>query len=278
MREYLVVFLVAASVTYLLTVVAREIALRTGAVAAVRDRDVHAEPIPYLGGLAMLGGLVAAYLVARELPFLSSNGGPFTFPDARAVVVAGALICGVGVLDDIFDLDALTKFGGQVLAVGLLVYSGVQFNFFFSPNGNEQFSLDSEPGRHPDGGDRRGDRQRRELRRRPRRAGRRRRRHRRPGLLPLLLPAQRRQRGHPGHHRRAAVGRAGRGVRGLPGAQLPPGAALHGRQRLDADRPGALGHRDHRHHASSAPRTSRSAATAPGPASCRCCCRWRCRS
>ena len=40
-------------------------------MAEVRDRDVHAEPIPYLGGLAMLGGLVAAYLVARELPFLS---------------------------------------------------------------------------------------------------------------------------------------------------------------------------------------------------------------
>ena len=66
MREYLLVFLVALSVTYLLTVVAREIALRTGAVAAVRDRDVHAEPIPYLGGLAMLGGLVAAYLVAQR--------------------------------------------------------------------------------------------------------------------------------------------------------------------------------------------------------------------
>ena len=31
MREYLLVFLVALSVTYLLTVVAREIALRTGA-------------------------------------------------------------------------------------------------------------------------------------------------------------------------------------------------------------------------------------------------------
>ena len=57
MREYVLVFLVAASVTYLLTVVAREIALRTGAVAQVRDRDVHDEPIPYLGGLAMLGGL-----------------------------------------------------------------------------------------------------------------------------------------------------------------------------------------------------------------------------
>ena len=64
MREYLTIFLVAAAVTYLLGVVAREIALRTGAVARVRDRDVHAVPIPYFGGVAMLGGLAAAYLVA----------------------------------------------------------------------------------------------------------------------------------------------------------------------------------------------------------------------
>jgi UDP-GlcNAc:undecaprenyl-phosphate GlcNAc-1-phosphate transferase len=143
-REYLLVFLVAAAVTYLLTVVAREIALRTGAVAKVRDRDVHAEPIPYLGGIAMLGGLVAAYVVARELPFLS-NGGPFVFGDAKIVLIAGAMVCGIGVLDDIFDLDALTKFGGQVLAVGLLIYSGLQFNFFPRPDGY-QFVLDPAQG------------------------------------------------------------------------------------------------------------------------------------
>ena len=140
MREYILVFLVAASVTYLLTVIAREIALRTGAVSRVRDRDVHAEPIPYLGGLAMLGGLVAAYLVARELPFLSLSG-PFVFRDAGVVIVAGALICAVGVLDDLFELDALTKLGGQLLAAGFLVAFGVQFYFFTGPDG-QVFSLD----------------------------------------------------------------------------------------------------------------------------------------
>ena len=78
MREYLTVFLVAAVVTYLLGVVAREIALRTGAVAKVRDRDVHAVPIPYFGGVAMLGGLrrgvhrrpAAAVPVAERRPGL----------------------------------------------------------------------------------------------------------------------------------------------------------------------------------------------------------------
>jgi UDP-GlcNAc:undecaprenyl-phosphate GlcNAc-1-phosphate transferase len=140
LREYLLVFLVAASVTYLLTVIAREIALRTGAVAQVRDRDIHAVPIPYFGGIAMLGGMAAAYVVARQLPFLSLST-PNVFRDAGIVLVAGALICMVGVLDDLLELDALTKLGGQVLAAGFLIAFGVQYRFFPAPGGG-QFSLD----------------------------------------------------------------------------------------------------------------------------------------
>ena len=144
MREYLLVFLVAAATTYLLTVIAREIALRTGAVAKVRDRDVHAVPIPYLGGLAMLGGLVAAYIVARQLPFLSQSG-PLVFRDAGIVLIAGALICAVGVLDDLFELDALTKLGGQVLAAGFLIAFGIQYIYVTGRDGT-QYPLDSAQG------------------------------------------------------------------------------------------------------------------------------------
>jgi UDP-GlcNAc:undecaprenyl-phosphate GlcNAc-1-phosphate transferase len=143
-REYLVVVLVAAAVTYPLRVDAREIALRTGAVAAVRDRDVHDEPIPYLGGLAMLGGLWAAYLVARELPFLATSA-PFVFRDAGIVLVAGSMICAVGVLDDLFEIDALSKLGGQVLAAGFLIFSGIQYTFL--PTGDDtQLALDPAQG------------------------------------------------------------------------------------------------------------------------------------
>jgi UDP-GlcNAc:undecaprenyl-phosphate GlcNAc-1-phosphate transferase len=140
-REYLTVFLVAAVVTYLLGVVAREIAMRTGAVAKVRDRDVHAVPIPYFGGVAMLGGLAAGYLVARQLPFLSLSDDN-VFRDAGVVLGAGALICAVGVLDDLVELDAVTKLGGQVLAAAVLVFFGVQLWVFQLP-GRAQFSPDS---------------------------------------------------------------------------------------------------------------------------------------
>ena len=141
MREYLTIFLVAAVITYLLGVVAREVALRTGAVARVRARDVHSVPIPYFGGVAMLGGLGAAYLVAHRLPFLALSDRQ-VFHDSAVVLGGGAMICALGVLDDLFELDALTKFGGQVLAAGFLVVNQVQY-FSFQLPGRGQFSPDS---------------------------------------------------------------------------------------------------------------------------------------
>ena len=42
------------------------------------------------------------------------------------VLIGGAIICAVGVLDDLLELDALTKLGGQIVAAGYLVLNGVQ--------------------------------------------------------------------------------------------------------------------------------------------------------
>ncbi|RLV51027.1 undecaprenyl/decaprenyl-phosphate alpha-N-acetylglucosaminyl 1-phosphate transferase [Nocardioides mangrovicus] len=143
MREYLLVFLVAGTVSYLLCVVARELAMHSGAVAQVRDRDVHAIPIPYFGGVAMLGGLWAGYLLAHQLPFLST-ASPTIFHDARTVLIGGTIICAVGVLDDLIELDALTKLGGQIVAAAFLVLNGVQLLSFRVPGG--QFVLDPTQG------------------------------------------------------------------------------------------------------------------------------------
>ena len=124
MREYALVAAVAAAVTYLLTPVARRLALRVGAVARPRDRDVHAVPTPRLGGIAMYAGVAAALLVAENLPALQRVAQLSSAP--RAVLAAGGVICVLGVLDDRFALDALTKLAGQTLAAGVLVLLGVQ--------------------------------------------------------------------------------------------------------------------------------------------------------
>ncbi len=90
----------------------------------------------------MLGGLLAAYLIARELPFLSSRSDPFVFRDAGLVLIAGAMICAIGVLDDLFELDALTKLGGQIAAAGFLVFQNIQYQYLPDSSGT-QFSLDA---------------------------------------------------------------------------------------------------------------------------------------
>ena len=124
MREYLFVLMFAAAVTYLLTPLVRTLAIRAGALTAVRDRDVHAVPTPRLGGTAMFVGFAAALLVAAHLPFLAQVSDDSS--DLRAVLIGGGLVCLLGVADDIWGLDAITKLAGQVLAAGIMAAQGVQ--------------------------------------------------------------------------------------------------------------------------------------------------------
>ncbi|WP_407344221.1 MraY family glycosyltransferase [Pengzhenrongella phosphoraccumulans] len=122
MKAYLLVLLIAAAVTYVTTPIARWIALRSGAITAVRARDVHSIPTPRLGGIAMLAGIAVALVVASQIPFL---GGVFEDShQAWGILGAAAMVCLLGVADDIWDLDWITKLVGQVLAAGFLAWSG----------------------------------------------------------------------------------------------------------------------------------------------------------
>lgn len=132
MREYLLVLLVAAGVTYVGASLARRLAFRYNAVALVRDRDVHTKPIPYFGGVAMLAGVVAAFIVANNLPWL--GGFESVRHDSLTILAASALIAGVGVLDDLFELGALAKIAGQVLAAGVVVLGGVKIYWIPLPD------------------------------------------------------------------------------------------------------------------------------------------------
>ena len=116
-REYALVFGTAVVVTFLLTGLVRLLAVRLGAVTPIRERDVHSLPIPRMGGVAVYAGFAAAVLMAVQLPAL---GGAFlTSSEVLGVLVAGGVICLVGVMDDRFDLDAIAKLAGQILAAGV---------------------------------------------------------------------------------------------------------------------------------------------------------------
>ncbi|WP_433328159.1 MraY family glycosyltransferase [Spirillospora sp. CA-294931] len=136
MREYLLTILVATVAAYLLTPAVRRFAVWFGAQAVPRDRDVHTIPTPRLGGLAMFGGMVAALVVASGLPEMRrvlSNGD---LDVGKALLLAGGLIVLVGIADDRWGLDPLTKFAGQVAAAGIFIMQGIQLYVIPLPNGD----------------------------------------------------------------------------------------------------------------------------------------------
>ncbi|MHC5905085.1 MraY family glycosyltransferase [Streptomyces sp. S6] len=123
MREYLLTLCVTAAVTYLLTGPVRKFAIVAGAMPEIRARDVHREPTPRLGGIAMFFGLCAGLLVADHLTNLNEVFEKSNEP--RALLSGAALIWLIGVLDDKFEIDALIKLGAQMIAAGVMVVQGL---------------------------------------------------------------------------------------------------------------------------------------------------------
>ncbi len=122
MREYLVTVLLAAIITYLITPLVRDLAIKFGAVTAIRARDVHIAPTPRWGGLAMWLAMALTLVIANYLPLVHKSFGQ----DATGIFLSGSFILFLGLLDDRFDLDPITKFAGQALAAGILLIYGVQ--------------------------------------------------------------------------------------------------------------------------------------------------------
>jgi UDP-GlcNAc:undecaprenyl-phosphate GlcNAc-1-phosphate transferase len=132
-REYLLVGLTTAVLTFLATGPVRRLALRWGAVAHPRQRDVHTVPIPRMGGLAMYIGVCGGMLLAHQLPVLRRA---FDYSlDPTAILLGGGLIMVIGMLDDRYELDSLTKFAGQTTCAGILVLLGLQWIILWVPWG-----------------------------------------------------------------------------------------------------------------------------------------------
>lgn len=128
MKVYLALLLFSALVTYISTPLMRYIGFKIGAVAAVRERDVHRVPTARLGGVAIFLGIAAAITLASVTPFLRpafTNSGA-----AWAVIGGAALVCLIGAIDDIVDLDWMVKLAGQVFAAWIVAWGGVQLVTF----------------------------------------------------------------------------------------------------------------------------------------------------
>ena len=121
---YVAVVLVAAVITFTVAFAIWKLSHKYRLYPKIRERDVHTRPTPRLGGVAMFFGVLAAFGAASSIPQLS-----LVFADSRPVLgllAAAFIIVALGVADDIFDLDWMTKLAGQIIAAGILAWQGVQ--------------------------------------------------------------------------------------------------------------------------------------------------------
>ena len=121
--DALFAFLLAGILTMLLVPLTIRLANRVGAIDQPNERSLHDAPMPRLGGLAILAGVLAAGLI-----WLPWDG------ESRAILIGAVAIAAVGFVDDVFDLSPLPKLAGQTAAVIIPVAAGVTVENFTFPS------------------------------------------------------------------------------------------------------------------------------------------------
>ena len=120
---YIVVFISGVFLAVIGTPLARKLGIKLDAVDDPDpSRRVHTVPTPRLGGLAILISTLIAGLLL---------GGVFN--ELSGILVGAVLVSFLGLWDDRFTLGAWVKLLGQVIAVGFLIFSGVQVRPFNPP-------------------------------------------------------------------------------------------------------------------------------------------------
>ncbi|HKO18492.1 MAG TPA: MraY family glycosyltransferase [Acidobacteriaceae bacterium] len=95
-------------------------------------RHRHAAPVPRLGGVAIFVGLLLAFAVAPVVGLLTPMAPAIPHLTA-ALILASAILFGIGLLDDLHDIPPLAKLAGQVLAATVVVYSGFHIDVITLP-------------------------------------------------------------------------------------------------------------------------------------------------
>nr|MBP6944091.1 undecaprenyl/decaprenyl-phosphate alpha-N-acetylglucosaminyl 1-phosphate transferase [Candidatus Omnitrophota bacterium] len=111
---YVYLFITAFSIAFLTTPVVKAAAGRLGIVAKPKEDRWHKKVIPLMGGIAIFTAFMTTYLIFMR-------GGKVNM----GLVVGGASIFLLGVVDDIRGLSPQTKLVGQIVCASLAVMFGV---------------------------------------------------------------------------------------------------------------------------------------------------------
>ena len=126
MKTYLVIYFGAALTAILVTPIISRIARARGLMDSPGVRKVHQSPIPRVGGLAILMGVFALTLPVLLVDNTIGEAFRKIQPQVIVLLSAGALMCVLGLVDDVRGLRARTKLLVQLVAAGTVCAFGVR--------------------------------------------------------------------------------------------------------------------------------------------------------
>ncbi len=116
-------FLISMLVSFASTPIAGAIAKKVGAVDKPNKRRINKTPIPRMGGIAIYFGFMVAVLCFADL-------AP---SEIRGILLGSVMIVVLGMLDDVYQLPAIAKFGAQIIIGLFVIWHGVNVEFITNP-------------------------------------------------------------------------------------------------------------------------------------------------
>ena len=123
MIRVVVAFAVAAVLAHYLTPILRQAAIRFGIVDRPDGRlKNHRAPVPYLGGIAIYLSFLLSLAITVEFK-----------REVLGILLAGAIVVLLGLIDDLGVLGPSIKLAGQIIAVFTLMKASVTIKLTFLP-------------------------------------------------------------------------------------------------------------------------------------------------
>ncbi len=120
-------FAIAFAVTLLTTPMAKGFAYKFKAVDFPRSRGMNNEPVPRMGGLAIVLGFMSAIII------MSLYIEDFHTKRFIGFIIGAIIITVVGIFDDVYELSAKFKLLVQIVVAIIVVATGTKLDFIMWP-------------------------------------------------------------------------------------------------------------------------------------------------
>ena len=132
---YTLAFLASFITTVISTPIVKKLAIKINAVDKPCERKVHRNLMPRLGGIGIvLGTGLGMFILSPSSPYMGN------------IIIGGFIITIIGVLDDMYNITAMHKLVGQIIAAIIVVASGLSIDMIHLPfSGYVSFGLWAYP-------------------------------------------------------------------------------------------------------------------------------------